>query len=315
MNVVSRNRFGLQFTAATKQLLPKQQHQVQWTLTTTRTFRSSIAAMVDAQQKDWSAAQYLKFNVERTRPSRDLLSHVPLSAPKQVVDLGCGPGNSTEVLVSQYPKSTVAGMDSSPDMIAKAKATLPTVEFTLADLGTYKPDRPVDLFFSNAVFQWLSADERIRVIKTLFETQAPGGVFAFQVPDNFNEPSHEAMRSVAASGPWAETLKRHQPARDVFQSPQELYDELSPLASSLNIWHTYYQHVLENHEAVVEWVKGTGLRPFIDPLAPEQRAQFLGEYLKRVKQLYPMSHDGKVLLRYPRLFLVAVRKQGVSRVI
>lgn len=310
MNFVGRNQLGSQFTAATKQILLKQQQQqqVRLTLTTIRTFRSSTAAMAAAQQKDWSAAQYLKFNAERTRPSRDLLGQVPLGAPKQVVDLGCGPGNSTEVLVSHYPESAVVGMDSSPDMIAKAKATLPDVEFTLADLATYKPDGPVDLFFSNAVFQWLPSDDRLRVIKTLFETQASGGVFAFQVPDNFNEPSHEAMRAVAASGPWAGTLERLQPAREVFQSPQELYNELSPLASSVNIWHTYYQHVLENHEAVVEWVKGTGLRPFIDPLAPEERAQFLDEYLKRVKQLYSTSHDGKVLLRYPRLFLVAVRK-------
>ena len=312
MKFVCRNHWGAQLNTATKQTVLRQQHrqqqQVRLTVPTVRTFRTCAAAMAAAQQKDWSAAQYLKFNAERTRPSRDLLGQVPLAAPKQVVDLGCGPGNSTEVLVSHYPEATVVGMDSSPDMIAKAKATLPNIEFTIADLATYKPDGPVDLFFSNAVFQWLSAGERLGVIKNLFETQASGGVFAFQVPDNFNEPSHEAMRAVAASGPWAEMLQRLQPARDVFQSPQELYDELAPLASSVNIWHTYYQHVLESHEAVVEWVKGTGLRPFVDPLAPEQRAQFLEQYLKRVKELYPTSHDGKVLLRYPRLFLVAVRR-------
>lgn len=261
-----------------------------------------------AAKNDWSAAQYLKFNAERTRPSRDLLEQVPLKSPRIVVDLGCGPGNSTEVLVSHYPESKVVGMDSSPDMIAKAKATLPDVEFTLGDLQNYKPEGSVDLFFSNAVFQWLSADDRVQVIKNLFQSQAPGGVFAFQVPDNFNEPSHEAMRNVASTGPWAEKLERLQPARDQFQSPQELYDELCPLSSSLNIWHTYYQHVLENHEAVVEWVKGTGLRPFIDPLALEEKEQFLDEYLRQVKKLYPSSRDGKVLLRYPRLFLVAVRK-------
>lgn len=298
-------------TTAVKRLAIKQQqhHQqrVRSTLTTTRTFRScSLPLMMAA--KDWSAAQYLKFEAERTRPSRDLLAQVPLSSPKYIVDLGCGPGNSTEVVASHYPEAKIAGMDSSPDMIAKAKTTLPGVEFTVSDLQTYQPDGPVDLYFSNAVFQWLSADDRIRVIKGLFEAQASGGVFAFQVPDNVDEPSHSAMRSVAADGPWAETLKRHQPERDPMQSPQEFYDALAPLSSELDIWHTHYQHVLADHEAVVEWVKGTGLRPFVDPLAPEQRDAFLHKYLQEIKKLYPTSVDGKVLLRYPRLFVVAVRK-------
>jgi len=258
--------------------------------------------------KDWSAAQYLKFNAERTRPSRDLLSQVPLSSPGRIVDLGCGPGNSTEVLVAHYPHSHISGMDSSPDMIAKAKGTLPEIEFTLDDLSTYRSKEPVDLFFSNAVFQWIPAADRIRIVTDLLQTQPSGGVFAFQVPDNFTEPSHEAMRAVAADGPWASLLDRLKPAREPFQSPQQLYDEIGPFCSSVNIWHTYYQHVLDSHEAIVEWVKGTGLRPFIDPLSKEERDSFLARYLERLKQIYPVSHDGKVLLRYPRLFLVAVRK-------
>lgn len=258
--------------------------------------------------KDWSATQYLKFNRERTRPSRDLLAQVPLTQPRHVVDLGCGPGNSTAVLVEQYPESKIVGMDSSPDMIEKAKAALPAHEFTLGDLQTYRPSQPVDLFFSNAVFQWLAHKDRIPVVKGLLETQSPGGVFAFQVPDNFDEPSHVAMREVADQGPWAEQLRALRPARDQFQSPQEIYDQLSPLCSSVDVWHTFYQHVLDNHEAIVEWVKGTGLRPFIDPLPSDQRDEFLRLYLERLRGLYPSSHDGKVLLRYPRLFVVAVRK-------
>jgi trans-aconitate 2-methyltransferase len=257
--------------------------------------------------KDWSAAQYLKFEEERTRPSRDLLSQVPLKSPKRVVDLGCGPGNSTTVLAAQYPQSHITGMDSSPDMIEKARATLPGIEFTLDDLNSYTPNEPVDLFFSNAVFQWLSYVDRIKVIMKLIQTQPSGGVSAFQVPDNFMEPSHEAMRSLAAEGPWAATLSRLQPAREAFQSPQELYDQIKPLCSSVNLWHTHYHHVLDGHEALVEWVKGTGLRPFIDPLSTEEREGFLKAYLERLKKIYPSSYDGKVLLRYPRLFMVAIR--------
>ncbi|KAL4781295.1 S-adenosyl-L-methionine-dependent methyltransferase [Aspergillus varians] len=254
---------------------------------------------------DWSAKQYLKFEAERTRPSRDLLAQVPLESPNHVVDLGCGPGNSTAVLLAQYPNACVTGMDSSPDMIQKARATLPDVDFSVDNLGTYAPQRPVDLFFSNAVFQWLPRGQRLQIIKRLIESQPQGGVFAFQVPDNLTEPSHVAMRETAASGPWAHTL--NSAGRDEFQSPQEIYDELKPICRDVNIWHTHYYHSLENHEAVMEWVKGSGLRPFIDPLSPTDKDSFLKAYLGRLENRYPTSIDGRVLLRYPRLFVVAVR--------
>lgn len=256
---------------------------------------------------DWSANQYLKFGDERTRAVRDLLSQVPLESPQRIVDLGCGPGNSTAVLAARYPQAHLTGMDSSPDMLEKARATLPDIEFMLEDLMTYTPKEPADLLFSNAVFQWLSFADRVRVIKQLHQSQPTGGIFAFQVPDNVLEPSHVAMQETANEGPWAATLKELHPPRESFQSAQELYDQLKPLCSNINIWHTHYHHVLKNHAAIVEWVKGTGLRPFIDPLSPDEKTGFLKAYLERLKQVYPSSQDGKVLLRYPRLFVVLQR--------
>jgi trans-aconitate 2-methyltransferase len=255
--------------------------------------------------KDWSAQQYLKFEAERTRPSRDLLAQIPLKSPKRVVDLGCGPGNSTAVLLNQYPDAHLTGMDSSPDMIRKASATLPNIKFTVEDLNTYTPQEPVDVFFSNAVFQWIPRNERLEVVKRLIQSQPSDGVFAFQVPDNLTEPSHAAMQETVANGPWAEALSTV--GRDTFQTPQEIYDELKPLCSDVNVWHTHYYHSLENHEAVVEWVKGTGLRPYIDPLSATDRESFLKAYLGQLEKLYPKTIDGRVLLRYPRLFVVAVR--------
>ncbi|KAJ5215190.1 Trans-aconitate 2-methyltransferase [Penicillium hispanicum] len=254
---------------------------------------------------DWSATQYLKFKDERTQPARDLLSRVPLQAPKRVVDLGCGPGNSTAVLESRYPNAELKGIDSSPDMIQKARSTLPHLEFTVEDLNTYSPSSPVDLFYSNAVFQWLGKERRIEVIKRLMGTQPSGGAFALQVPDNLDEPSHALMRETAQSGPWATTLETV--GRETFQSPQDIYDQLKPLCSEVNIFHTSYYHSLENHEAIIEWVKGTGLRPYLDPLQPQEKTGFLGDYLKRLKEAYPSSVDGRVLLRYPRLFVVAIK--------
>ncbi|RFU36266.1 hypothetical protein B7463_g126, partial [Scytalidium lignicola] len=265
------------------------------------------ARLYRSSTKDWSATQYLKFEKERTRPSRDLLSQVPLESPRRAIDLGCGPGNSTAVLAERYPQAKILGIDSSPDMIEKANASYSDIEFALNDLQTYTPEEPVDLLFSNAVFQWVKYADRFPIIKRLIQSQQPGGVFAFQVPDNHLEPSHEAMRAVAHNGPWAETLSRLQPSLGPFQTPQQIYDELIPLCSSINIWHTYYQHPVDGHEAVVEWVKGTGLRPFIDPLSAEERQGFLEAYLEALKMRYTTSVDGKVLLRYPRLFMVAVR--------
>ena len=255
--------------------------------------------------KDWSAAQYLKFDKERTRPSHDLLAQVPLTSPGRVIDLGCGPGNSTAVVAAQYPDAGIEGIDTSPDMLDKARKALPRAKFAQGDLATFAPDEPVDLMFSNAVFHWLSFEDRIPTIKRLLQHLRPGGVFAMQVPDNHLEPSHTAMRAVAEDGPWAELLAQKKPALGPFQTVQELYDELVPLSSSLDIWHTIYQHPVNGHEGVVEWVKGTGLRPFLDPLGAEDRELFLSKYLAKLKELYPVSADGKVLLRYPRLFLVA----------
>lgn len=260
--------------------------------------------------KDWSAKQYLKFNAERTRPARDLLLQVPLDNPKRVMDLGCGPGNSTAVLQERFPDAKLSGMDSSPDMIRKAKETLPGVAFEVGDLKTFEPDEPVDLFFSNAVFQWLSTQERLDILQRLMGRLATGGALAFQVPDNLTEPSHVAMQETAnAPGEaWTEVLSRSAPKRDEFQTSAEIYDALIPFSSNVDIWRTTYYHIMKDHQAIVEWVKGTGLRPYLDPLGEEEAKGYLASYLAKLKEKYPAQSDGQVLLAYPRLFVVAVKK-------
>lgn len=257
---------------------------------------------------DWSATQYLKFNDQRSLPVRDLISKIPLSTPTHIIDLGCGPGNSTALLRASYSNaSKIIGMDSSPDMIRKAKESLPDLEFTLADLTTYQPDKSADLLFSNAVFQWLPADQRIPIMKRLLQNLKSNGVLAIQIPDNFNEPSHAGMREIAKH--WHDTIPPIQSAAlPQFPTPELLHDELSPLCSDLNIWHTSYYHVLPDHAAIVEWVKGTGLRPFLDLLGKEHEQEFLRRYLGFLGREYQSLEDGGVMLRYPRLFVVAVRR-------
>jgi trans-aconitate 2-methyltransferase len=270
-----------------------------------RSIHSSATKM--SAQSDWNAAQYLKFEGERSLPIRDLIAKIPLDSPKHVVDLGCGTATSTAVLAQRYPDAQLKGIDSSPNMIAKARETLPSVDFAVENLATFTPDKAVDLFLSNAVFHWVPRNERLEIIARLVSSQNSGGVFAFQVPDNYMEPSHLAMRETAAGRSWADTLSSAHLAIEPFQSPEEIYDRLKSICSHISIWHTTYHHVLKDHQAIVEWVKGTGLKPFVDPLQPDLRELFLEAYLQRIKEVYPSLSDGKVMLHYPRLFVVAVR--------
>jgi trans-aconitate 2-methyltransferase len=264
--------------------------------------------------RDWSATQYLKFGNERTRAVHDLVSQLPLSSPGRIIDLGCGPGNSTSVLASRFPDAKISGVDSSPDMLSKARRALPNMDFCQGDLRTYEPEPAADLLFSNAVLHWLRQDDRIPTILRLLKTQAAGGVFAFQVPDNYGEPSHRAMRETAAAeGPWQEYFQKlrpeDRPALDPIESPAEYYGALIPHCEKVDIWHTYYQHIMPGPRDIVEWVKGTGLQPFVNALPEgEVRNGYLKAYEKRLGEVYPRLVDGKVMLRYPRLFIVAVRK-------
>lgn len=252
---------------------------------------------------DWSASLYLKFEDERTRPAMDLLAQIPLAEPKRVVDIGCGPGNSTELLAARWPQAEISGFDTSPDMIEKARARLPGLSFSLADAATWQPEQPVDVIFANAVFQWLP--EHPAIFRRLMGFLAPGGVLAVQMPDNISEPSHRLMRETAAQAPFTERLKGA--ARAPLPPVSFYYDLLSPLSARLDIWHTIYNHPLANAAAVVEWVKATGLKPFLDPLGDEERSLFLERYTAAIAAAYPPMLDGKVLLRFPRLFIVARR--------
>lgn len=257
----------------------------------------------DAQ--DWSARQYLKFEDERTRPPRDLLAQVPLEHPKRVVDLGCGPGNSTELLAERFPNAEVIGLDSSPDMLRQARARLPRCTFVQGDLASWEPQPGTDLLFGNAVFQWVP--DHPKVLARLLQALAPGGVLAVQMPDNMQEPALALQERVASSGPWAAALAAVDNTRKDLLRPEGYYDLLRPLCSHLDIWHIHYNHIMADHAGVVEWFKGSSLRPYYAPLDGAMREGFLAAYTREIARAYGTRFDGKVMLKFPRLFILAVR--------
>jgi len=250
----------------------------------------------------WDHAQYLKFADERTRPARELLARVPTRAAERVVDLGCGPGNSTALLCEGWPAAHVVGVDNSPEMLERARADLPQLEWRHGDAGSFVADAPLDVLFGNAVLQWLPGHREL--VPRLFGQLRRGGVLALQMPHNFTQPSHRWMRELP--GPWqarTAAVRSHSPV----ESAAFYYDLLAPEAASVDIWQTTYEHVMASAESIVEWVKGTGLRPYLDALEVQERAEFLAAYTRALEGAYPARRDGQRLFSFPRLFIVAVR--------
>jgi trans-aconitate 2-methyltransferase len=255
---------------------------------------------------DWNPALYSRFEDERTRPAAELLARVPLDAPRHVVDLGCGPGNSTELLVARFPAARIVGTDSSQAMLATARERLPQVSFELGDIAEWAPAEPVDLAYANASLQWVS--DHPQLLPRLLSALAPSGVLAVQMPDNLDEPSHRLMRETAAAllGMPADDADKH---RARILSAQQYYDLLTPRAD-VDVWRTTYHHRMDDAAAIVQWLRATGLKPYVDPLAPELQGQFLAEYQRRIELAYAARADGKRLLAFPRLFIVARRWDG-----
>ena len=254
----------------------------------------------------WNPDLYRRYEDERTRPAAELLARVPLAHAARVVDLGCGPGNSTELLVQRFPQARVAGIDNSESMLESARKRLPGVEFAWGDIATWAPAEAPDLIYANAALQWVAEHETL--IPRLFASLAPGGVLAIQMPDNRQEPTHRLMREVAAEAPWREPIGDADRLRTDLLPIQGYYDLLAPQAAQVDVWHTVYQHPMASAGAIVEWVRGTGLRPFIDPLPDALRASFLAEYECRVDAAYPVRAGGRRLLAFPRMFIVAQRQ-------
>jgi trans-aconitate 2-methyltransferase len=251
----------------------------------------------------WDAELYLKFANERTQPSHDLIQRINLSAPRRIVDLGCGPGNSTEALRRRWPEAAIVGLDSSSQMIEAAKQTYPDGTWELGDAASWKAREPFDLVFSNAMFQWLP--DHANLCRHLFDQLVPGGAVAVQMPAHHDSPLHREILEASKDPAWDHRMQA--PRTALTREPPSLYyDTLAPLASHLDLWETTYYHVLAGPEAILEWFRGTGLRPFLEALASDdERRRFEQMLLKRYVVSYPRQPNGKVLFPFRRLFFVA----------
>lgn len=255
---------------------------------------------------DWSVDQYRRFETERNRPIMDLLAHVPTADVRAAMDLGCGPGNSTELLLGRWPGAQAAGIDSSPDMIASARQRLPSAAFTVGDIASWNPAARFDLILANAALQWVPGHDAL--FPRLVDFLAPGGSLAVQMPDNFDQPSHVAMRTVAARGDWATKLANAEDMRADLLDVPGYYRLLKRAGVTVDIWRTTYLHPMPaGLDGIVEWFKGTGLRPYLTRLDAAGQAAFLDAYRTEIARSYPVMEDGSVLLPFPRLFLIATR--------
>jgi trans-aconitate 2-methyltransferase len=250
---------------------------------------------------DWRPADYLTFADERTRPARDLLAQVPLERVERAYDLGCGPGNSTALLVNRFPGAAIIGIDNSPAMLEAARKACPGASFAAGDLSDWLPEAEPQLLFSNAAFQWVP--NHIAVLERLAGQLTEGGVLAVQMPDNLMEPSHRLMQEAAQEPQRGDAAL----AREALPEPSAYYARLKPFFRRLDIWHTIYNHPLQGVDGIVSWLMTTGLKPWLDPLEEEERAEYLARYRELLRGAYPEQVDGMVLLRFPRLFLVGVR--------
>lgn len=253
----------------------------------------------------WDPTHYLKFANERTQPSLDLISRIALEAPARVIDLGCGPGNSTAALKRRWPQAHVIGLDNSAEMIAAARKAEPAGDWQLADVSTWSDPNPFDLVFSNATLQWLH--DHANLFPRLMAQVAAGGALAVQMPDTsgVSMPIRDLIRQVADQPKWRDRLQQAHRATQT-ESPSVYYDILRPHCAHMDLWVTEYNHVLPNSAGVVDWLSSTGLRPYFDGLGnAAERDMFVNELNARVSQVYLPQADGRVLFPFRRVFVVA----------
>jgi trans-aconitate 2-methyltransferase len=283
----------------------------------------------------WNPEEYLKFRDERTQPCRDLAARISIPQVRTVIDLGCGPGNSTQVLAERWPDAQITGLDSDTSMINVAIESLPRGRWITGDIANWAAGKPpnetaanpagattaenkvekdvqpqdaeiYDVVFSNAAMQWLP-DHGV-LYPQIFSHVAPSGALAVQIPSSFDRPAHRLLREIAASIAWRKWFPSGRVRNWAARDAEFYYDLLAPLASRVDIWQTEYFHVLPNAEAIVDWYRGTGMRPYLNAISEDaDREKFIAEYTEKIRAAYKPRPDGKILFPFLRIFLIAYK--------
>lgn len=287
----------------------------------------------------WNPDQYLKFSDERTQPCRDLAAHIDLPQVRTAIDLGCGPGNSTQVLAERFPEAQITALDSDTAMINAAIQSHPRGRWITGDIAKWAAGMPpndaaersadgasegaagtssentgagnaeneqYDVVFSNAALQWLP--NHATLFPQLFGHVAPGGALAIQIPSAFDRPAHRLLREMAAAIGWRKWFPTGRVRTWHAQDHEFYYDLLAPLARRIDLWQTEYFHVLADAAAVVEWYRGTGMRPYLTAIADDaDRDKFIAEYTEKISAAYKPRTDGRIVFPFLRIFLIAYR--------
>ncbi len=255
----------------------------------------------------WDPEQYSRFEAERDRAALDLLLRLPADLePREIWDLGCGAGQHAALLKRRHPGARVHGLDSSGEMLGRARALSADVDWRQGDIADWRPGAPADLILANASLHWLA--DHAGLLRRLAGALAPGGVLAVQMPMAHETRHHTLMREVAAEGPWAASLAQIQTIAPLLP-PEAYYDLLAEACDGIDIWATTYLHALTGPDAVLEWMKGTALRPCLAALDdPAMRTDYLSALGARLREAFPPRPDGVTLLPFPRLFLAARRR-------
>ena len=253
----------------------------------------------------WDSEQYLKFEKERTQPSIDLVSKIQIDSPKNIVDVGCGPGNSTAVLKSHWPSANISAFDNSSEMLQHARKTDPTIDWFQADITSWIPDKKYDLIFSNAVFQWVPDHEIIFPKFVSFLND--GGALAVQMPAHFDSPLHELLVKVSENEKWKHITSKARKRLEM-KNPEFYYDFLAPIVSKIDIWKTEYYHEVDSVHSIIEWFRGTGMRPFLEALNNESdKLDFEDELFREYEKVYKKRINKKVLMPFRRFFFVGYK--------
>jgi trans-aconitate 2-methyltransferase len=254
---------------------------------------------------DWNPYLYMKFEDERMLAARDLLARVPLSSAGLVYDLGCGPGNTAELLSRRFPDAEIIGLDTSEAMLTHARMRAAQARFVRQDIADWAPGERPDLIFANAALHFLPDHDAL--FPRLASFLKPGGALAAQMPSTARESSHALMRMVAAEGPWSSRLLPVAKTQPLIADFEDYYEWLRPVASRVDVWMTTYVHALDGPQGIADWFAGSELQPFLERLDDDERCEFMARYRDGLRDAYPARSDGKVLFAHPRLFIVATR--------